>query len=123
MNTTLLLQQIMVAILVSAVVVPTVQRIKGWFPSASWVEAFSAILAIVLGFLMSRYYASYDWVASACGGFYTLIGAEGIYRLLAEKMTTFTDKKGIWEMQAADPDELAFLDANEEEDAAHDENQ
>lgn len=123
MNTTLLLQQIMVAILVSAVVVPTVQRVKGWFPSASWVEAFSAILAVVLGFLMSRYYASYDWVASAWVGFYTLIGAEGIYRLLAEKMATFTDKKGIWEMHPADPEELSFLDANEEEDAAHDENQ
>jgi hypothetical protein len=123
MNTTLLLQQITVAILVSAVVIPTVQRVKGWFPNSTWVEVFSAILAVALGILMSRYYASYDWVACAWVGFYSLIGAEAIYRLLGEKMTTFADKKDIWNLQETDPDELAFLSADESEDSPHDENQ
>jgi putative Mn2+ efflux pump MntP len=89
MNTTLLLEQLTVAIVVSAVVVPTVQRVKGWFPSARWVEAFSALIAVMLGFIMSKYYAGYDTSASAWVGFYSLIGAETIYRLVAEKLTTY----------------------------------
>lgn len=91
MNTTLLLQQLTVAIIVSAVVVPTVQRIKGWFPSPKWVEFISAVIAVILGFLMSRYYAKFDLVASLWVAFYTLIGAEGIYRLVSEKLTTYTE--------------------------------
>lgn len=123
MNTTLLLQQVIVAILVSAVVIPTVQRVKGWFPNSTWVEAFSALLAVALGILMSRYYASYDWVACAWVGFYSLIGAEAIYRLLGEKMTTFADKKDLWNLQAPDPDELECLTNNENEELPNDENQ
>lgn len=122
MNTTLLIQQITVAVVVSAVVVPTVQRIKGWFPSATWVETFSAIIAILLGILMARYYAGYDWAASSWVGFYSLIGAEAIYRLVSEKMTTFQDKKGIWPVAEADPVELESL-YNEEGKAPNGENQ
>lgn len=91
MNTTLLLQQLTVAIIVSAVVVPTVQRIKGWFPSAKWVEFISAVIAVILGFLMSVYYAQFDFKASLWVAFYTLIGAEAIYKLVSEKLTTYTE--------------------------------
>lgn len=93
MNTTLLLEQLTVAVVVSAVVVPTVQRVKGWFPSARWVEAFSALVAVLLGFIMSKYYAGYDTAASAWVGFYSLIGAETVYRLVHEKVKTFTEIK------------------------------
>ena len=97
MNTTLLIQQLTVAIIVSAIVVPTVQRIKAWFPSAKWVEAISAIIAVVLGIIMARYYAGYDWPASCWVGFYSLIGAEAAYKLVAEKLTTYSEQKGLWE--------------------------
>lgn len=110
MNTTLLIEQLTVAVIVSAVVVPTVQRVKGWFPSAIWVEAFSALIAVALGFIMARYYAGYDLIASAWVGFYSLIGAETIYRLVAEKVKTYTQIKE----QAATNPELSNVDLSKE---------
>jgi hypothetical protein len=95
MNTSLLIEQLTMAIIASAVVVPTVQRIKGWFPSAKAVGVLSAVLAFAIGSVMALYYANYDLYASLWVGFYSLIGAEGIYMLLADKLTTFNTKKGL----------------------------
>lgn len=95
MNTSLLIEQLTMAIIASAVIVPTVQRIKGWFPSAKVVDILSAVLSFGLGSLMAFYYAGYDLYASIWVGFYSLIGAEAIYMLLADKLTTFTAKKGL----------------------------
>ena len=94
MNTTLLIQQLTVAIMVSAVAVVAIQKIKVWFP-AKLVEVLSGLVSVILGVLMARYYAGYDWIACAWVGFYALIGAEAIYKLLAEKLETYTEKKEI----------------------------
>ena len=48
---------------------------------------------MILGVLMARYYANFDWIACLWVGFYSLIGAEAIYNLLAEKLKTYTEKK------------------------------
>ena len=91
MNTTLLIEQLTVAIMVSAVSVVAIQKVKVWFP-AKFIEVLSGVVSITLGVLMSRYYAGYDWIACAWVGFYSLIGAEAIYKLLAEKLQTYTEK-------------------------------
>lgn len=92
-NTTLIMEQLLTAIIISAVVVTTVQRFKAWFKSDKAVEIFSVSIALLLGLAMSRYYAGYDWVASGWTAFYTVIGAEGLYLLIAEKLTKFKELK------------------------------
>lgn len=108
MNTTLLVEQLTVAVIASAIVVPAVQKIKGWMPSAKFVEPLSVILSFFLGFVIAVYYSGYNTIAACWVGFYSVIGAEAIYRLLAEKLATYTDKKDL----------LEGLTSNEEVDTA-----
>lgn len=95
MNTTLLISQLLVAIIASAIIVPAVQKIKGWLPTPKLVEPVSVLLSFAIGFLVAVYYNGYDLIAALWVGFYSIIGAEAVYRLLAEKLATYTDKKEI----------------------------
>jgi hypothetical protein len=92
MNTTLLIQQLTVAILASAIVIPAVQKIKGWLPDARFVEPVSVVLSFLVGMGVAFYYASYSVLDSAIVGFFSVIGAEGIYQLLGDKLKSYVDK-------------------------------
>jgi len=95
MNTSLLIAQLTVAIIASAIIVPAIQKIKGWLPSPKLVEPVSVVLSFAIGFLVAVYYNGYDTIAALWVGFYSIIGAEAVYKLLAEKLSTYTDKKEI----------------------------
>lgn len=95
MNTTLLIQQLTVAILASAIVIPTVQKVKGWLPNAKLVEPVSAVLAFAIGLGVAYYYNGYNLIDSGIVGFFSVIGAEGIYKLLSDKLSTYTDIKQL----------------------------
>lgn len=86
-----LLNQLMMAIYATAVIVPTIQKVKIWFP-AKYVEICSALVSVLIGFLMAWYYGKFDWVASLWVGFFAMIGAEGIYNVLKDKLKTYTEK-------------------------------
>lgn len=113
-NTTLIMEQLLTAIIISAVVVTTVQRFKGWFTSDKAVEIFSVSIALLLGLAMSRYYAGYDWTASGWTAFYTVIGAEGLYLLIAEKLTKFKELKPDALVNEGAPLSQADLSAEEQ---------
>ena len=92
-DTTLMIQQVTIAIVASALAVVTTQRFKGWFPSAKWVTFVSALFSVILGVFVARYYAGLDWTASGVVGFFTVIGAEETYKLISEKLTTYAELK------------------------------
>jgi hypothetical protein len=117
-NTTLIMEQLLAAIIISAVVVTTVQRFKAWFKSDKAVEVFSVTISLILGLAMARYYAGYDWIASAWTAFYTIIGAEGLYLLIAEKLTKYKDLKPKEESNPTGllSYELDFMDNDTRED-------
>lgn len=116
MNTTLLVQQLTVAIIASAIIIPFVQRVKGWLPKQWMVEPTSVIIAFVTGVAVAWYYNGYDPIACLWVGLFSVIGAESIYKLVAEKLATYTEKKDIWEtiQKSDDSAELAhLLEAND----------
>lgn len=92
MNTTLLVEQLTVAIISSAVAIPLVQRFKNFLPSAKAVEAFSIVSAFLVGFGFASYYAGFELVSSLVVGGFSVIGAESIYKLLGEKVKAYTGK-------------------------------
>lgn len=92
MNTTLLIEQLTVAILSSAIAIPAIQRFKNWLPSEKLVEPFSALLSFLFGFGVAVYYAEFAVVESLVVGLFSVIGAETIYKLLGEKVKSYTGK-------------------------------
>lgn len=113
MNTTLLIAQILVAIIASAIIVPAIQKVKGWLPSPKLVEPVSVVLSFAIGFLVAVYYNGYDLIAALWVGFYSVIGAEAIYRLLAEKLATYTDKKDLYEGLTSNEETVTALKDSE----------
>ena len=69
MNTELLVNQLVVAILSSAIAIPLVQRFKDFLPSEKAVEVFSIISAFLVGTGFAWYYAQFELV-SAIRAFY-----------------------------------------------------
>jgi hypothetical protein len=92
MNTTKLIEQITVAILSSAIAIPTVQRFKNFLPSDKAVEVFSIVVAFIVGFGFAIYYAEFAWISALIVGGFSVIGAESIYKLLGEKVKAYTGK-------------------------------
>lgn len=92
MDINLLVSQLLIAIFASAIIVPAVQKLKVLFP-AKYVELFSGVASVVLGYLVAMYYAKLDLVACAWVAFFSLIGAEAVYKLLQDKLETYTEKK------------------------------
>ena len=93
MNTTLLINQLTVAILSSAIAIPTIQRFKNWIPDQRYVELFSVIVSGIIGFVFSVFYTELGMVDAGFVAFYSVVGAEGIYRLLGEKLESYHDKE------------------------------
>lgn len=93
MNTELLVQQLTIAIVASAIVIPTVQRVKGWLPNAKAVEYVSVAISMLIGFGFAWYYVDFGLIDSLIVGFFSVIGAENIYKLLSEKLKTFQEAK------------------------------
>lgn len=93
MNTALLIQQLTIAILASAIVIPTIQRVKGWLPNARSVEFVSVAISMLIGFGFALYYVDFNLIDSLIVGFFSVIGAENIYKLLNEKLKTFDQVK------------------------------
>lgn len=91
MNTAKLIEQLTVAILASAITIPTIQRVKGWLKSDRMVEFTSVVTAFVVGFVFSIYYVGFNTIDSAVVGFFSIIGAENIYKLFHDKLKTFKD--------------------------------
>jgi uncharacterized membrane protein (DUF441 family) len=92
MNTTLLVEQLTVAILSSAIAIPTVQRFKNFLPSDKAVELFSILVAFLVGTGFAIYYAQFEIISSLIVGGFSVIGAESIYKLLGEKVKAYTGK-------------------------------
>ena len=92
MNTQLLINQLTVAILSSAIAIPTIQRFKNWIPNQRFVELFSVIVSGVIGFVFSVFYTELGMVDAGFVAFYSVVGAEGIYKLLGEKLQTYQGK-------------------------------
>jgi len=93
MNTVLLIQQLTIAIVASAIVIPTIQRVKGWMPNAKSVEFISVALSMLIGFGFALYYVEYSLIDALIVGFFSVIGADNIYKLLEEKLKTFSEVK------------------------------
>lgn len=93
MNTTLLIQQLTVAILASAITIPAIQRVKGWMPTDKMVELISVLLSFAIGFGVAMYYANYTLIDGLIVGLFSIIGAESIYKLLGDKLKKFTEIK------------------------------
>lgn len=93
MNTTLLINQLTVAILSSAIAIPTIQRFKNWIPNEKFVELFSVIVSGVIGFVFAVFYTELTMVDAGFVAFYSVVGAEGIYRLLGEKLESYHAKE------------------------------
>lgn len=93
MNTTLLIQQLTVAILASAITIPTIQRMKGWLPTDKMVELVSVLVSFTIGFGVALYYAKYNVLDSGIVGFFSIVGAEAIYKLLGDKLKSFSEVK------------------------------
>lgn len=111
MDLTLIFNQLVVGIIISAFVVPTVQRFKGFLPSAKAVEVFSLIVSAILGFLMAVYYFKYSYTDAGWVAFFTVVGAEAIYKLLSEKLKTYTEIKEDYKPTVQVPGSLADLSA------------
>jgi hypothetical protein len=104
MNTALLFEYLQVAILASAITVPVVQRVKGWLPNDLWVDPVSVVIGFAIGLCVAVYFASYTWIAGVWVGLFTVAGAEGIYKLLGDKLQSYAQKIGYIEpMAEADP--------------------
>ena len=93
MNTTLLVEQLTVAILSSAIAIPAIQRFKDWVPSQKLVEPLSVVVAAVIGFVFAVYYSGFGYIEAGLVAFYAVIGAEGIYKLVGEKLSSYTEKE------------------------------
>jgi len=93
MNTALLVEQLTIAIVASAIVIPTIQRVKGWLPNDKILELVSVLVSAIIGFLFAWYYANYGLVASGIVAFFSVVGADAIYNLLGEKLKTFKEIK------------------------------
>ena len=93
MNTQLLIQQLTIAIVASAIVIPTIQRVKGWLPNAKSVEFISVVISMLIGFGFALYYVDFGIIDSLIVGFFSVIGAENIYKLLESKLQTYTEAK------------------------------
>ena len=92
MNTELLVNQLVVAILSSAIAIPLVQRFKDFLPSEKAVEVFSIISAFLVGTGFAWYYAQFELVSALIVGAFSVIGAETIYKLLGQKVKAYTGK-------------------------------
>ncbi len=90
MNTALLVEQLTIAILGSAIAIPAIQRFKNWLPSEKFVEPTSALLSFLIGAGVAIYYAEAALLEAAVIGLFSLIGAETIYKTLGEKMSSYT---------------------------------
>lgn len=100
MNTTILIEQLTVAILSSAIAIPAVQRIKGWMPSQWMVEPLSVLTSATIGLVFATYYANFMLVESLFVAFYAVIGAEGIYKLVGEKLSSYAPEMSAAEMSS-----------------------
>lgn len=92
MNTTLLIEQLTVAILSSAIAIPLVQRFKNFLPNEKSVEVFSILSAFLVGTGFAWYYAQFELVSALIVGAFSVIGAETIYKLLGQKVKAYTGK-------------------------------
>ena len=107
MNTQLLINQLTVAILSSAIAIPTVQRFKNFLPNDKAVELFSILVAFLIGTGFAMYYANFEIISSLIVGGFAVIGAESIYKLLGEKVKAYTGKPfGITEITIQEEDNL-----------------
>ena len=91
MNTAKLVELLLVAIFASAIVIPTVQRVKSWMSSDKMVEFVSVVIAFTVGFGVAVYFANMGPVDGAIVGFFSIIGAENIYKLLSDKLKTYKE--------------------------------
>ena len=92
MNTQLLINQLTVAILSSAIAIPAIQRAKMWLPSQKFVEPLSVFLSFVVGFGVAIYYAEFAVIESLIVGFFSVVGAESIYKAIGSKMKSYQVK-------------------------------
>ena len=91
MNTAKLVELLLIAIFASAIVIPTVQRVKSWMSSDRMVEMVSVLIAFTVGFGVAIYFANMSPVDGAIVGFFSIIGAENIYKLLHDKLKTYKE--------------------------------
>lgn len=92
MNTALLVEQLTVAILSSAVAIPLVQRFKNFLPSDKAVEIFSIVTAFLVGTGFAAYYAGFEIISALIVGGFSVVGAESIYKVLGDKVKAYTGK-------------------------------
>ena len=106
MNTELLVNQLVVAILSSAIAIPLVQRFKDFLPSEKAVEVFSIISAFLVGTGFAWYYAQFELVSALIVGAFSVIGAETIYKLLGEKVKGYVGNPQGFEPEIIDEESV-----------------
>ena len=106
MNTELLINQLVVAILSGAIAIPFVQRFKNFLPSEKSVEVFSIISAFLVGTGFAWYYAQFDLVSALIVGAFSVIGAESIYKLLGQKVKGYVGNPHGFEPEIIDEESV-----------------
>ena len=106
MNTELLVNQLVVAILSSAIAIPLVQRFKDFLPSEKAVEIFSILSAFLVGTGFAVYYAQFELVSALIVGAFSVIGAETIYKLLGEKVKGYVGNPHGFEPEIIDEESV-----------------
>ncbi len=86
------------------------QKVKGWLPNAKLVELVSVALAFLIGMGVAFYYASYSILDSAIVGFFSVVGAEGIYQLLGDKLKSYSEKSAPVGVTLDEPVEEGMFD-------------
>lgn len=81
-----------VAIGSSVVSTPTIQKIKGMLKTKKFLNLIAFLVSMILGELFTISFTSLGWLFGLWVGFFTWLGAEGIYQAFENKLfTPFSD--------------------------------
>lgn len=78
----------MVAIGASVISTPTIQKIKGMLKSKKYLNLIAFLISFILGELFTLSFSDLNWKLGMWVGFFTWLGAEGIYQTFENKLFT-----------------------------------
>lgn len=103
-NTSLLQEQLIIAMVVSVITVAFIQKTKGMFKKSKHIQIYSFIVNLILGVLFSIYFTETTIVGGLWVGLFSFIGADSLYQALEGKISSFKDihKEEVTEIPRGD---------------------
>jgi hypothetical protein len=84
LNTSLLIDLLVVAVAAEIIALQTVQMIKGYLSSSKWIPLLSLPICLGIGVVFTHYFTVATWDIGLVVGFFAWIGADALYKALSK---------------------------------------